>query len=104
MVRSAFMSSVGKGDYSQLTIVGRSAEQHWNVSSATVALGDDKLFSVDNTAVLDHIAGNGVVVLDGLGRHCLQASDLRVNSGLVASQASKDLLTCDSVGLVHSVV
>lgn len=72
--------------------------------SAAVALGDDKLLCVDDTAVLDNIAGNCIEVLDRLSRYCLQASNLRVNGGLVASQTSEDLLTCNGVGLIHSVV
>ena len=72
--------------------------------SAAVALRNDKLFCVDNTAVLDNIAGNRVVVLNRLSGYCLQASDLRVNGGLVAPQASEDLLTSNGVGLVHGIV
>lgn len=98
------MSSTELEYHNRLTIVGCGAEQHWNVCSATVALGDDKLFCIDNTAVLYNIAGDCVVVLDRLSRYCLQASDLRVNGGLVASQAPEDLLTCDGVGFVHGIV
>ena len=72
--------------------------------SAAVALGDDKLLCVDDTAVLDNIAGNCIVVLDRLSRYCLQARNLRVNGSLVASQTSEDLLACNGVGLVHGVV
>ena len=104
MIWSAFTLSVKLRDHGQLTIVGRSAEQHRNVCSAAVALRNDKLLRVDNTAVLDNIAGDRVVVLDLLSRYCLQASDLRVNGGLVASQTSEDLLTCNGVGLVYGVV
>jgi len=74
------------------------------VCSATVALGDDKLFCVDDTAVLDNVSGNGVVVLDRLGRNCLQASDLCIESGLVASQTLEDLLAGNGVRLVNGVV
>jgi hypothetical protein len=74
------------------------------VCGAAVALGDDKLFCVDDAAILHNIAGNGVVVLDRLGRNCLQASDLRVDCGLVASQTLEDLLTSNGIGLVHGVV
>jgi len=72
--------------------------------SAIVALGDDKLLCVDDTAVLDNITGDSVIVLDCLSRDCLQASNLLVNRSLVASQASEDLLTCNGVGLIHGVV
>jgi hypothetical protein len=85
------------GDHSRLTIVGCGSEQHGNVCSAAVALGNDELFCVDNTAILDNVSGNRVVVLDRLSRYCLQASDLRIESGLVASQTLEDLLTCNGV-------
>lgn len=104
MAWSVFMSRVKLGSRIQLTIVGCGAEQYWDMGSAAVALGNDKLLSVDDTAVLDNIAGNRIVILDGLGRYRLQASDLRVDGGLIASQTSEDLLTCNGVGLVHGVV
>lgn len=91
-------------NYNRLTIVGCGTEQHWNVRSAIVALGDDKLLCVDDTAVLDNIAGNCIVVLDRLSRYCLQARNLRVNGSLVASQTSEDLLTCNGVGFIDGVV
>lgn len=104
MTRSACMLSVELEDHSQLTIVGCGAEQYWDMGSATVALGNDKLLSVDDTAVLHDIAGNRVVVLDRLSGNRLQASNLRVNGGLVATQTSEDLLARNGVGLVHGVV
>ena len=98
------MSSFEVENNGQLTIVGCGPEQHWNMRSAIVALGNDELFCVNNTAILDNIAGDRIVILDRLSWYCLQASNLRVNGGLVASQTLEDLLTCNGVGFVHSVV
>lgn len=102
--QSVFISRIELKNHNRLTIVGCGTEQHWNVRSAIVALGDDKLLCVDDTAVLDNIAGNCIVVLDRLSRYCLQARNLRVNGSLVASKTSEDLLACNGVGLVHGVV
>jgi hypothetical protein len=74
------------------------------MSRAAVALGDDKLFGVDDTAILYDIAGDCGVVLDEVGIHCLQASDLCGNGRLVAAQASENLLASNGVGLVDGVV
>ena len=72
--------------------------------SATVALRYNELFCVDDTAVLHNIASDCGVILDRLRRNCFQTSNLRVNGGLVASQATEDLLTSNGVGLIHGVV
>lgn len=72
--------------------------------SADVALGDNKLFCVDDAAVLNNIASNRVVILNRLGGYCLQASDLRVESGLIASQTLENLLAGNGIGLVHGVI
>jgi len=98
------MSSVDLGTVDQLTIISSSTEDHRNVRSAAVTFGDDKLFCVDDTAVLDNVAGDRVVVLDRLSRHCLQASNLRVNGGLVATETPEDLLARNGIGLIDSVV
>jgi hypothetical protein len=74
------------------------------VSSAAVALGDNKLFGVDNAAILNDIAGDCGVVLDEVRVYCLQTSDLCGNGCLVAAQASEDLLASNSVRLVDGIV
>lgn len=60
--------------------------------------------SVDDAAVLDNVASNGGVVLDGLCRHGLEARDLCIECCLIAPESSEDLLPCDCVRLVDGVV
>jgi hypothetical protein len=86
------------------TVVCSCAKDYRNVSSAAITFRNDKLFGVDDTAILHDVSGDRCVVLDEVRIHCLQASDLCGDGCLVAAQASEDLLTGNGIGLIDGVV
>lgn len=94
----------GKYLSTSLTVSGSRSEHDRYVSSTTITFRNNQLLRVDDVSILDDVASNSGIVLDGLGRDGLKARNLRIDSRLVAPKTSEDLLPCDCVRLVDGVV